>query len=128
MSQNTCGWSYGGVAPTLIYFKPKNIWVLMYEWGPWAFTYLTSTNPTSASSWQGPNKLYDGSSIDETVLCTSTTCYLFFANDDGTIHRASMPIADFPGAFTNATTILNDNSEPQPDLALRVLPEYGGQT
>jgi hypothetical protein len=102
---------YGGVAPTLIYFKPKNIWVLMYEWGPWAFTYLTATNPTSASSWQGPYKLYDGASIDETVVCTSTTCYLFFANDDGTIHRASMAIGDFPGAFTNATTILTDTKE-----------------
>jgi len=102
---------YGGVAPTLIYFKPKNIWVLMYEWGPWAFTYLTATNPTSASSWQGPYKLYDGASIDETVVCTSTTCYLFFANDDGTIHRASMPIGDFPGPFTDATTILTDTKE-----------------
>ena len=102
---------YGGVAPTLIYFKPKNLWILMYEWGPWAFTYLTSTNPTSATGWQGPNKLYDGASIDETVLCNSTTCYLFFANDDGTIHRASMPIGDFPGAFTNATTILTDTKE-----------------
>ena len=102
---------YGGIAPTLIYFKPKNIWVLMYEWGPWAFTYLTSTNPTSATSWNGPYKLYDGASIDETVVCTSTTCYLFFANDDGTIHRASMPIGDFPGAFTNATTIMTDARE-----------------
>ena len=101
---------YGGVAPTLIYFRPKNIWVLMYEWGPWSFTYLTSTDPTKPT-WQGPFKLYDGASIDETVLCTSTTCYLFFANDDGTIHRASMAIGDFPGAFTNATTILTDTKE-----------------
>ena len=101
---------YGGIAPTLIYFKPKNIWVLMYEWGPWSFTYLTSTDPTKPT-WQGPFKLYDGASIDETVLCTSTTCYLFFANDDGTIHRASMAIGDFPGAFTNATTILTDTKE-----------------
>src|SRR5579871_119402 len=102
---------YGGVAPTLIYFRPKNIWILMYEWGPWAFTYLTSTDPTSASGWQGPNQLYNGTSIDETVLCNSTTCYLFFANDDGTIHRASMAIGDFPGAFTNATTIMTDTRE-----------------
>lgn len=102
---------YGGIAPTLMYFKPKNIWVLLYEWGPWSFTYLTSTNPTSASSWQGPFKLYDGASIDETVVCTSMTCYLFFANDDGTIRRASMPIGDFPGAFTNATTIMTDARE-----------------
>src|SRR5678816_728786 len=82
----------------------------MYEWGPWSFTYLTSTDPTKAT-WQGPYKLYDGASIDETVLCTSTTCYLFFANDDGTVHRASMAIGDFPGAFTNATTILTDTRE-----------------
>ena len=102
---------YGGVAPTLIYFRPKNIWVLMYEWGPWSFTYLTSTDPTSASSWKGPYQLYNGASIDETVVCDSATCYLFFANDDGTIHRASMAIGDFPGAFTNATVIMNDTKE-----------------
>jgi hypothetical protein len=99
---------YGGVAPTLIYFSPKQIWVLMYEWGPWSFTYLTSTDPTSASSWKGPYQLYSGPSIDETVVCTSTTCYLFFANDDGTIHRASMPIDSFPGIFTNPTTVMTD--------------------
>jgi hypothetical protein len=101
---------YGGVAPTLIYFTPKNIWVLMYEWGPWSFTYLTSTDPTSATGWKGPYQLYNGPSIDETVVCDGTTCYLFFANDDGTIHRASMPIGDFPGTFTNATTILTDTT------------------
>lgn len=28
----------------------------------------------------------------------------------------------------NATTILGDESEPQPDLDLRILPEYGGQS
>ncbi len=28
----------------------------------------------------------------------------------------------------NATTILGDESEPQPDLGLRILPEYGGQS
>lgn len=28
----------------------------------------------------------------------------------------------------NATTILDDDSEPQPDLGLRILPEYGGQS
>ncbi|HJZ90085.1 MAG TPA: Uma2 family endonuclease [Gemmataceae bacterium] len=28
----------------------------------------------------------------------------------------------------NATTILGEDDEPQPDLSLRILPEYGGQT
>jgi Uma2 family endonuclease len=31
-------------------------------------------------------------------------------------------------ALDNATTILGEESEPQPDLALRILPEYGGQS
>ncbi|MGC4069352.1 MAG: non-reducing end alpha-L-arabinofuranosidase family hydrolase [Polyangiaceae bacterium] len=49
--------------------------------------------------------------FDETVVCNTTTCYLFFANDDGTIRRASMPIGSFPGTFTNATTIMTDTRE-----------------
>jgi hypothetical protein len=63
----------GGTAPTLIYFTPKKIWVLMYEWGPWAFTYLTSVDPTNPSGWSAPHDLYQGSSLDETVLCTPTS-------------------------------------------------------
>jgi hypothetical protein len=98
----------GGVAPTLIYFTPKKIWVLMYEWGPWPFAYLTSTDPTNPSGWSAPHELYGGSSIDETVICNSTTAYLFFANDNGNIYRASMPIGDFPGTFTNPKTIMTD--------------------
>ena len=101
---------FGGVAPTLIYFTPKNIWVLMYEWGPWPFSYLTSTDPTNPSGWSAPHELFQGSSIDETVICNSTTCYLFFANDNGSIYRASMPIGSFPGTFTNPTTVMTDTT------------------
>jgi len=52
-----------------------------------------------------PYNLYEGSSIDETVLCTSTTCYLFFANDNGNIYRRRCD-RQFSGTFTNATTIM----------------------
>jgi hypothetical protein len=98
----------GTVAPTLIYFAPKSIWVLMCEWGPWSFSYLTSTNPTKTTGWSGPHDLYEGNSIDETVICDSTNAYLFFADDNGSIYRAMMPIGDFPGTFTNVTTIMTD--------------------
>jgi len=42
----------------------------------------------------------------------------------GTYRRAT------PGVqvMHNATTILDEDSEPQPDLGMRILPEYGGQS
>jgi hypothetical protein len=113
--------SVDSAAPTLIYFTPKNLWVLMYQYGQWTFSYLTSTDPTDPNGWSAPSELYqqpaggiDGvtnSEIDNTVVCNSTTCYLFFTNDSGHVYRASMPIGDFPGVFTNPTTILSDSTD-----------------
>ena len=96
-------------APTLIYFAPKNIWVLMYQYGQWTFMYSTSTDPTNPSSWSAPKELYNGShGIDNTVVCNSTTCYLFWTDDDGKVYRSSMPIGSFPGTFGNGAAIMTD--------------------
>ncbi|MBW8865140.1 MAG: hypothetical protein JF609_09515, partial [Verrucomicrobia bacterium] len=100
--------SQGTVAPTLFYFAPKNIWVLTYQWGA---QYLTSTNPTNPNGWSAPQSLYQGNSLDTTVICDSTNAYLFYAYDDGTIHRASMPIGSFPGTFTNSSIIMTDTTD-----------------
>ncbi len=105
----------GMVAPHLFYFSPKNIWVLAYQWG---FKYATSTTPNNPSSWSATTSLLGNNPtvgdpegtgpIDLSLICDDTTCYIFFAGDNGVIYRGSMPKGSFPGTFTNATAILRD--------------------
>jgi len=106
----------GTVAPELMYFSPKSEWILSYQWCSAKFCYMTNSDASNANGWAGSKALLSenvtGSSstgpIDQVVICDASNCYLFYADDNGHVYRASMAKSSFPGTFSGSSVILTD--------------------
>jgi hypothetical protein len=103
------------VSPSLIYFTPKSQWVMTFQWG---FKYSTSSDPTQPSKWSAPKSLFaskvansDTGPIDQTVICDTSKCYMFFTATNGNIYRSSMPIGNFPGTFPGQEVVVTESRE-----------------
>lgn len=101
-------------APQLFYFAPQNLWYLVYQTQPPA--YSTSTDPTDVMSWSAMTQfmpmpaIITGSNtggIDYWVICDDTNCYLFFSADNGSLYRAQTSKADFPSGFGNTVIVMS---------------------
>jgi hypothetical protein len=97
------------VSPNLIYFAPKDIWVLAYQWTSTLLSYRTSKDPSDPKKWSEAKGLLPSSvnlprdcvtgPIDAALIGDDERMHLFWACDNGRIYRVDMPIGDFPGTF-----------------------------
>jgi endo-1,4-beta-xylanase len=112
----TAGFNTYVAAPQLFFFRPRNLWYLVFQSGP--PMYSTSSDPANPGSWTRPAPFYattpaiitqnDGW-LDFWVICDSQYCHLFFSDDHGRWYKSRTTVASFPSGFGDPVIVMQDS-------------------
>jgi endo-1,4-beta-xylanase len=111
----TPGFNTYVAAPQVFYFRPRNLWYLLYQSGP--PMYSTASDPGDPTRWTRPAPFFasepaiitqnDGW-LDFWVICDSVFCHLFFSDDHGRWYKSRTPISSFPAGFSEPVVVMQD--------------------
>jgi endo-1,4-beta-xylanase len=111
----TPGFNTYTAAPQLFYFRPRNLWYLIFQSGP--PMYSTASDPSDPARWTRPAPFFateppiitqnDGW-LDFWVICDSAFCHLFFSDDHGRWYKSRTPISSFPAGFSEPVVVMQD--------------------
>ncbi|GFF36245.1 alpha-L-arabinofuranosidase C [Aspergillus udagawae] len=108
-------------APQVFFFKPHNLWYLVYQNGNAA--YSTNKNIANPAGWSAPKNFFsgmpsiiaqnkgNGNWVDMWTICDSSNCYLFSSDDNGHLYRSQTSLANFPNGMGNTVIALSDSNK-----------------
>jgi len=111
----TSGFDTYVAAPQLFYFRPQDLWYLVFQSGP--PMYSTNNDPSDPEGWTRPARFFPSTPaiisendgwLDFWVICDDTRCHLFFSDDHGRFYRSVTGIGDFPNGFGDPNIVMED--------------------
>jgi endo-1,4-beta-xylanase len=118
---NNSAFSGAYAAPQLMYHSGQKKWYLITQSnGP---SYSTASDPMLTSTWTKPATFFSskpsivtqnaGSGpgwTDFWVICDSTNCHMFFANNNGYLFRSQTSLSSFPNGFGTPVQVMKGSS------------------
>ncbi len=106
-------------APQVFYFRPHQLWYLVYQVGVpgnrmmWV-AYSTTKDIADPTSWTPARPMLDGGEadprtvggLDYWIICDEENAFLFFTSLNGKMWRMKTPVGQFPSGFDHCEVAL----------------------
>jgi endo-1,4-beta-xylanase len=114
----TAGFAGSHYAPQLFYLAAQKKWYLITQSsGP---AYSTAADPSQPATWSKPTTFFSSTPsivtqnagsggvtwADFWVICDSTSCHLFFTNQNGYLFRSQTSLGSFPSGFGTPVIVM----------------------